>query len=299
MPATCSDHRQIKRHFVGADQFAGAAAPIEPAIAGPIHQWISRRASRRRRVFTLAALVTLGFVNGPSAQPWDLETLLLTQVAAVSAGPTVSPDRSGPRSAETSGSKRLLAESPLPVSVEAGSSEETILAAFALSAPHSLEEEVASEHKLQLLDRMEVPLVGLRIVRYRVPDSRPITMVITSLRRDQRVSKAQASVQYRRPSQGPPAAEVSSLAERPAPVANGAPDARTRESARRHPDRKTALLQEAQKTRGEQLRMTEAEGTVRVVKLRRVKEERPVASATALRWPSADEPFVNVGGANR
>jgi hypothetical protein len=57
-------------------------------------------------------------------------------------------------------------------------------------------DDIAAQHDLKLVDRTELSSFGLRIVRYRVQNSRPIGPVIANLRRDQRISSAQANIEY-------------------------------------------------------------------------------------------------------
>lgn len=118
-----------------------------------------------------------------------------------------------------------------PGSLAEDRQDETILVALPLSTPGNVEEEIARDHGLQLVERTELSALGLRIVRYRVGDGRPADSVIASLLRDTRVERAQRSVAYRLPVQPPPpvagvqkapttaaAAPVPRLAERKAAV---------------------------------------------------------------------------------
>ncbi len=118
-----------------------------------------------------------------------------------------------------------------PPSSLAEEQDDTILVALALSTPGNVEEEIARDHGLELVERTELSALGLRIIRYRVGDGRPADSVIASLLRDTRVERAQRSVAYRLPVQPP------------APVA-GAEKAPATAAAPRNPrpaDRKTAV----------------------------------------------------------
>jgi len=81
--------------------------------------------------------------------------------------------------------------------IDDGASQESVLVSFTLSAPDGVEAEVAKEHNLELVSKLPLPTLGIRVVRYVVPDSRPIAAVLARLRTDQRVSSAQVNVQYR------------------------------------------------------------------------------------------------------
>lgn len=81
--------------------------------------------------------------------------------------------------------------------IDDGTSRESVLVSFTLSAPDGAETEIAKDHNLELVSKLPLPTLGIRVVRYVVPDSRPIAAVIARLRADQRVSSAQINVQYR------------------------------------------------------------------------------------------------------
>jgi len=81
--------------------------------------------------------------------------------------------------------------------------DDIILVALTASTPGNVEEEIARDHGLQLVERTELSALGLRIIRYRVGDSRSADSVIATLLRDARVERAQRSVAYRLPVQPP------------------------------------------------------------------------------------------------
>jgi hypothetical protein len=138
----------------------------------------------------------------------------LAKTAAVDNNPTHSSDRHDERKAGSDAGIWLLVQNALPATAE-GSVGDTVLAAFPLSAPDSVEEEVAKEYKLELVDRQTLPSLGLRIARYRVPDLRSLATVVDRLRADERVNSAQATVQYRRLDPSVPETEVSGLKKLP------------------------------------------------------------------------------------
>jgi hypothetical protein len=151
-------------------------------------------------------------------------------------------------------------------------SGDVILAFFDDSTPETIEEEVAKAHGLEVVSRKTLTLLGMRMVRFRVPDARTVTDVIAVLLADKRVTSAQANFRYRPLKQQPPT-EISSLKEHPARA--------------------------SQKKR---LASTQRPGDGRVAN--KIPALRPAGSFVAgnrvsLRWPTADEPFVNVGMRNR
>lgn len=73
----------------------------------------------------------------------------------------------------------------------------SILAAFHASAPESTEEEVAMQHGLDIVRRMTLPSLDLRVVTYRARAGSNPAEIVQRLRADQRVSSAQINVAYR------------------------------------------------------------------------------------------------------
>ncbi len=98
----------------------------------------------------------------------------------------------------------------VPAEPDAQADNDTILVAFPLGSPESADQEIAREYSIELVDSRELTALGLRLVRYRVRDSRPAAGVVANLLRDTRVERAQLSVTYRTPAP-------------PADVASGAP----------------------------------------------------------------------------
>lgn len=215
-----------------------------------------------------------------------------TRIASASPDPAASPLRHGARDSVANGEKALTQDPA--AATDPGSRE--VLATFALSSPESVEEEVAKELGLQLVDRSQAPSLGYRIVRYRVPDARAITTVIARLRADRRVARAQANVQYTLPDENPPPTAVSNLKELPGEAADerqGPASGRavaapiSPKKTQRKPEGPAKIAEVVAATEGGRKQASRHKG--------------PLASGgrAALRWPTADEPFVNVGAANR
>jgi hypothetical protein len=112
--------------------------------------------------------------------------LALTALGATCAA-SVRADETGPAR------EQVAAASPDGES----SSRESVLVSFASTAPAGVENDIAREHNLELVSRLTLPTVGLRIVRYSVPDARPVAKVLARLREDRRVSAAQLNLEYR------------------------------------------------------------------------------------------------------
>jgi hypothetical protein len=102
----------------------------------------------------------------------------------------------------------LLIQNGRLAAADVVNADDTILVALALSTPTSVDEDVARQHGLELVDRTELPELGLRIVRLRAPDGRAIDPILAGLRNDQRIRTAQRNLQYGVPG-APPAGVVA------------------------------------------------------------------------------------------
>ena len=260
-------------------------------------------AAWRSLVFRVACIIAVmsafGLLGEPSALAADLSELQsVTRIATAGSGqPEAFAFRPGLPVRETdidADLKLLLVQNGAPAKSDAEFGDDTILVAFAFSVPESIDEDIAKEHGLELVDRTELSSLGLRVVRYRAQANSPIAPIIANLRKDQRISSTQASVEYRLPSQNGPPTEANQQKDRPGV---------TRQAKRANPPRgldgkAAAVIRVAPKFAG-QPSINEPAVTPNGKRLD--KGERPLASAgqMALRFPSADEPFVNVGVANR
>jgi hypothetical protein len=180
----------------------------------------------------------------------------------------------------TSTDVKLLAQSVAPTTAEV--SGETVIVAFPLSAPESVEEDVAKEHKLEFVRRLEIGLSDRRIVVYRVSGGRSAAEVVAALKGDVRVSSAQENFRYTLPPREPAPTAVS--------------------DAKRHvsrPDEKASLPARTSRA-GENLRAARDVVAARPTERRSGQQGSMVRSNNAvLRWPTADEPFANIGARNR
>jgi|GEM_PF-6424449 len=185
---------------------------------------------------------------------------------------------------------RLLAQGlPAPAG-PAGAIE--VLATFDKSLPETAEEDVARAHALLLVSRDTMG--ELRIVLFRSRDGRGIEEVLAALRGDRRVAGVQANLRYRLPEQ-PPAA-VSRLEPKPAPAAA----ARTPQPARSRSE--AAATAKTHGRRGGRVAAVEnapADGAAGASAPPRRHPGLVAGSQQALRFPTADEPFVGVGGRSR
>ncbi len=298
MGATCSTHRPTRQRWRREDAVGRTGDRVPGRLnciryLGHSIGYLDCSSPNPAALIIAIGVVLAGFghLGGLSAQTPDVGAPPpATRFAAASNGPTVPLGRPSLRvpSSEEHPDLRLLVAQTAPTAMPNGKlRDDTVLVAFAASAPENSEEEVANEHGLELVDRTELPALGLRIARYRVRGDRPVAALIASLRTDRRVQQAQGNFEYRPVSQSPAA------------FAAAKPDNDPSVSARRRTDRTTAAVNKVAQKPGEQTNIGEVVSTGAAGKLH--KGDRPLAAAghTALRWPTADEPFVNVGVANR
>jgi|GEM_PF-1520684 len=85
-----------------------------------------------------------------------------------------------------------------------------VLVTIGRNQPQTIDDAVALGHNLQLLERLDLALLNLRIVRYRITDGRPVAAVVAALLADPRVGDPQANYIYRT-SEGTPAIHSAQL----------------------------------------------------------------------------------------
>jgi hypothetical protein len=182
------------------------------------------------------AIAVVGLALALAARADDGKAQAPTQVAAADAASDAVPFRLGMplrRPDVDVDLKVLLAQHHPATKSDATTGDDTILVALALSVPTSVDDDLASQYGLELLDRTELPDLGVRIVQFRASGNRATGPIITDLRKDQRVRRAQLNVRYSLPG-GVPAPEVSRLK---GPAVGTKP-----EVVQPRPDRKTAAV---------------------------------------------------------
>ena len=78
-----------------------------------------------------------------------------------------------------------------------------IVVTVAIAAPQTIEDGVAQRFNLQLLERTPLPLLGERVIRLRIPDSRQVPAVVASLAAETALGVRQPNYIYRQ-QQGAP-----------------------------------------------------------------------------------------------
>src|SRR5690606_17617860 len=73
-----------------------------------------------------------------------------------------------------------------------------VLITVSSTAPQTLEADIAQAFNVVLVDRTPLPLIDVRLVRLRIPDSRTVPAVVAAIGADPRVSLAQPNFLYRR-----------------------------------------------------------------------------------------------------
>ncbi len=149
----------------------------------------------------IASLTLAGAVQAlpaKTAHATDQRPEARLRVAAI--GDVATPPRPAHRdAADTRDLWRLVQNTttdqggPVPAAADTA----TILAAFQASAPESTEEELARQHGLDIVRRLTLSSLNLRVVTYKLRDSKASAEVVERLRADPRVSSAQANVAYR------------------------------------------------------------------------------------------------------
>jgi hypothetical protein len=118
--------------------------------------------------------------------------------------------------------KVLLAQNGQPVRSDGVVDE--ILVAVPSSTPQSVDDDIAKQHGLGLIERTELSSLGLRIVRYRVPVSLAAGKILAELTNDQRIRRAQRNVEYQMQPPGTPAPVASAPMQAPRAAAKKAED---------------------------------------------------------------------------
>jgi hypothetical protein len=180
----------------------------------------------------------------------------------------------------------LLAQHMSPTASEENGA--TVIAIFRSLTPQGVEEEVAKAHKLEFVRRLDTSLTDGRVALYRITDGRAAAEVVAALNGDVRVSAAHENVRYSLPPQVPAPAAVS-----------GAKPSPTQRHASR-PDVKPNLSDRAPQTArrlGEARDRAVANSTAILGSGQR--SGLVMSKQMALRFPTADEPFVNIGGRSK
>lgn len=168
----------------------------------------SEKGLRAFRAALMAAgmMAVLGLALAPSARADDGTVQASTRIAAVDGAADTLPFRLGMplrRPDSDVDLKVLLAQHHPATKSDASAGDDTILVALASSVPTSVDEDLARQYGLELLDRTELPELGLRIVQFRASGNRATGPIITDLRNDQRVRRAQLNVRYGLPEDMP------------------------------------------------------------------------------------------------
>ena len=205
--------------------------------AGSAQRQASEKGLRAAHAALMAAgmMAVVSLDSASSARADDGNARASTQIAAADGAADTLPFRLGMplrRPDIDADLKVLLAQHHPATKSDATTGDDTILVALASSVPTSVDEDLARQYGLELLGRTELPELGLRIVQFRASGNRATGPIITDLRNDQRVRRAQLNVRYGLPVQGVPTPEVGRL-KGPAVVAK--PEAVQPRSDRRGP----------------------------------------------------------------
>jgi hypothetical protein len=251
---------------------------------------VSRTLSEARALVAADSATLLSFclLGGPSTRASDLEPLSQPRIAAFTDDPL--PSSKHQERAELSDG--LLAQSPPLSTVE--QRKETILAGFPLATPESVEEAVAKQYGLEIVRRLTIESLNQRLVVLRLPDSRAVADVVAALKADPRISSAQINARYALPEPQPSG---------PPRISDDKQDAHAKGEKRQasSPSRKTAPPARAAakpEDRPKAAQVTRAAGPIATMNTRQ-QRSLVTGNHAALHFPTADEPFVNVGMRNK
>jgi hypothetical protein len=187
----------------------------------------------------------------------------------------------------------LLAQDTPPTTSEANGA--TVIAIFSSSTLQAVEEEIAKAHKLEFVRRLNTGSADGRAILYRITDGRAAAEVVAALKGDVRVSAAQENVRYSLAPQAPVPAGVSGARPSPThprPPTEGQRNA-SRPDAKPVSDRASRTAQRLGKARDQVVADSAA------ILGSGQRSSLVTSKHTALRFPTADEPFVNIGARNK
>ena len=247
------------------------------------------RRARFALIVSAAALTCLWLADSRVSEAAEAETIEVA--AAALDGDTGRGSKHGQAEPSDGELQWVLAQL---TPADGTSQGEMVLAIFAASTPAHVEEEVAKAHKLEFVKRLSAGTAEKRIVLFRITDGRSAADVVAALERDARVSKAQPNVRYALVPQSPPSPT-------PSPPPKLSPRAGTPSEPARHAKRQTAKVERRRETPAPAAK-DGPEIALKSPPASRRSEQRSglvASSQTALRFPTADEPFVNIGTRNR
>ena len=220
----------------------------------------------------LAVVLSLYSATAPSSsQAADWSGRVIAHItSAGNDGGSASKDRAGEKRVPD----WLLVQS---VPLVGAPGEDLVLAEVPEFAPESVEERIAREHGLQLVTRLTVGGPGRRIVVYRAFDGRSPAEVVAALKRDQRVSSAQTNAVYRLP---PAAPAQGAINDAKPPLGISGRQAKRQRS--RHDQKGSGPTSGPRATAGEPVTALPRSAIV-------------TNDHGRLRWPTADEPFLDIG----
>jgi hypothetical protein len=188
----------------------------------------------------------------------------------------------------------LLAQDTPPTTSEGNGT--TVIAIFPSSTPQAVEGEIAKAHKLEFVRRLNTGSAEGRATLYRITDGRAAAEVVAALKGDVRVSAARENVRYSPAPQAPVPAGVSGA--RPSPTHPRPPTEGQRNASR--PDAKPNVSDRASRTAQRLGKARDQVVADSAAILGSGQRSSLVTSKhTALRFPTADEPFVNIGARNK
>jgi hypothetical protein len=234
-----------------------------------------------------AALVLFCLVCGQSAYGVDPATSQQVRIAALHEL----------KNSNEPAERRLAVEQDDPnnlvlAQVDPAKAGEEVVAKFPLSAPETVEEDVAKQFDLELIRRSTNDLRKERAVTFRVPSNQKAAEIEAALRADPRITSVYINKRYTLLPDAQPPSQITDLKQ--------ALPAKTESKRASRLTPKLALPSKGEA--GPDERNKTATG-IKAARQNSPGPGREASLATrshaALRWPAADEPFVNVGMTNK
>jgi hypothetical protein len=159
---------------------------------------LRRQLIRTRVLAGAGAIAVLGLLATVNARAEDGGLQAGTRLASIGGDADGSLARLGfpPRDAVGDLDLRVIIARTSSVKTDAQIADDTILVALALNVPQSTDDDIAKQYGLELVDRTELPELGIRIVQFRLPANKAIGPVLAELHADQRIRRAQRNSRY-------------------------------------------------------------------------------------------------------
>ena len=175
----------------------------------------------------------------------------------------------------------------------------SVLVTVSISAPKSLDDEIGRDHGITIIDRLSIAALDSRVIRYRIPDGRSLEDVMAALRTDKRVGSFQANLTHEALREPPVEDESQRVAKniKDPPIQQiGRPREPKLPPAARAQAQIDAPVQSKPRQRtADQLVFADTSQMAASRENSKSRASRSSGTTGGSRWPSPDEPFVDIG----